>query len=88
MHNVLEILFVHSNEVKSSNHMGKEGLARALNFLSANCLEVNTLNTDRLSQISKFIVKPLRTVVAYMRQGNIYFTVCKQIIVTSPAFTL
>ena len=33
-------------------------------------------------------INPLRTVDAYMRQGNIYFTVRKQIIVTSPAFTL
>ena len=30
----------------------------------------------------------LRTVVAYMRQGNKYLTVRKQIIITSPAFTL
>ena len=34
------------------------------------------------------IINPLRTVVAYMRQGNTYFTVRKQIILTSPAFTL
>ena len=34
------------------------------------------------------LVNPLRTVVTYMRQGNIYFTMCKQIIITSPAFTL
>ena len=33
-------------------------------------------------------INPLRTVVAYMRQGNIYFTVRKQIILTSRAFTL
>ena len=31
---------------------------------------------------------PVRTMVAYMRQGNKYFTVRKQIIITSPAFTL
>ena len=30
----------------------------------------------------------LRTVDTYMHQGNIYFTMRKQIIVTSPAFTL
>ena len=34
MYNALEILFAQSNEVKSSNYMEKEGLARALNFLS------------------------------------------------------
>ena len=33
------------------------------------------------------IINPLRTVVAYMRQGNKHFTVRKQIIITSPAFT-
>ena len=31
---------------------------------------------------------PLRTMDAYMRQGNKYFTVCKQIVITSPPFTL
>ena len=62
MHNVLEILFVQSNEVKSSNHMEKEGLSRVLNFLSANCLEVKTLITDRHSQISKFIGKQYPTI--------------------------
>ena len=38
-------------------------------------------------QLKIVVINPLRTVVAYMRQGNIYFTVRKQI-VTSPAFTL
>ena len=33
-------------------------------------------------------INPLRTVVAYMYQGNKYFTVRKQIVVTSPALTL
>ena len=33
-------------------------------------------------------INPLRTVVAYMHQGNKYFTVRKQIIITSPTFTL
>ena len=37
--------------------MEKEGLARALDFLIANSLEVGTLITDRHSQISKFVVK-------------------------------
>ena len=40
-------LLLQSNEVKSSNHMEKEGLARTLNFLQANCLEIGTLITDR-----------------------------------------
>ena len=35
---------------------------------------------------SKF--NPLRTVVIYMHQGNKYLTVHKQIIITSPTFTL
>ena len=33
-------------------------------------------------------INPLRTVVTYMHQENKYFIVCKQIIITSPAFTL
>ena len=41
-----------------------------------------------ISIMSEANFNPLRTVVAYMRQGNKYFTVCKQIIITSPAFTL
>ena len=44
--------FLQSNEVKSSNHMEKEGLSRALNFLRAKCLEIDTLITDRHRQIS------------------------------------
>ena len=37
--------------------MEKEGLARALDFLSANSLQVGTLITDRHRQINKFISK-------------------------------
>ena len=46
-----------SNEVKSSNAMEKEGLCRAIEFLSANSLNINTLVTDRHNQISKFVCK-------------------------------
>lgn len=35
--------------------MEKKGLSRALNFLTANSLEVGTLVTDWHSQIAKFI---------------------------------
>ena len=35
--------------------MEKEGLARALQFLSTNSLQVATLITDRHKQISKFV---------------------------------
>ena len=35
--------------------MEKEGLTRALEFLSANALQVDTLITDRHKQISKFV---------------------------------
>ena len=59
---MLTILSVQSNEVKSSNHMEKEGLTKALNFLSANYVEVKTLITDRHSQISKFIGKQYPTI--------------------------
>lgn len=37
--------------------MEMEGLTRALEFLSANSLEVGTLITDRHKQINKFVSK-------------------------------
>ena len=50
-------MFTQSNEVKSSNHMEKEGLCRALTFLAANSLQVSTLITDRHKEINKFLYK-------------------------------
>ena len=35
--------------------MEKEGLSRAIDYLSANSLDVKTLVTDRHKQIAKFI---------------------------------
>ena len=35
--------------------MEKEGLSRAIEFLSANSLDIQTLVTDRHKQIAKFI---------------------------------
>ena len=49
------IIYLQSNEVKSSNHMEKGGLSRAIEFLSANSLDIQTLVTDRHKQITKFI---------------------------------
>ena len=43
--------------MKSSNHMEKEGLCRALMFLAANSMEVGMLVTDRHKQINKFLNK-------------------------------
>ena len=37
--------------------MEKEGQSRGIEFLSANSLNINTLITDRHSQISKFVNK-------------------------------
>ena len=37
--------------------MEKEGLSRAIDFLSANSLEIHTLVTDRHKQIIKYISK-------------------------------
>ena len=37
--------------------MEKEGLSRGIELLSANSLNINTLITDRHSQISKFVSK-------------------------------
>ena len=69
---MLEILFIQSNEVKSSNHMEKEGLTKALNFVSANYVEVKTLITDRHSQISKFIGKQYPTIEHHYDVWHIY----------------
>ena len=44
-----------SNEVKSSSHMEKEGLTRAVDFLHSNGFEIQTLVTDRHSQIAKWV---------------------------------
>lgn len=44
-----------SNEVKSSNHMELEGLARALNFLTENQVQIGTVITDRHKQINKYL---------------------------------
>ena len=41
--------------MKSSNYMKREGLSRALDFLTSNSLEVGTLITDRHKQINKFV---------------------------------
>ena len=49
------IFFEQSNEVKSSNHMEKEGLSRALQFLADKHVTVATLITDRHKQVSKFV---------------------------------
>ena len=38
--------------------------------------------------MDKLLINPLRTMLAYMHQGNKYFNVRKQVIITSPAFTL
>ena len=52
-----------SNKVQSSNHMEKEGLARALEFLTGNSLQVKTLITNRHKQISKFVSKQYSEIV-------------------------
>ncbi|XP_060077580.1 uncharacterized protein LOC132557108 [Ylistrum balloti] len=52
---VLDIHLVQSNEVKSSCHVEKEGLARSVKFLMDHGLEVNTLVTDRHVQIRKWV---------------------------------
>ena len=51
------MVFVHtqSSEVKSSYHMEKEGLNRALKHLQEIGLEVGVLVTDRHKQIKKWV---------------------------------
>ena len=55
------------------------------------CFQILVLVATGIVQLTlnlQCTFNPLRTMVAYMRQGNKYFTVHKQIIITSPAFTL
>ena len=49
--------YLQSNEVKSSNHMEKFGLVKALQFLADNSLQVTTLVTDRHKQIAKYMAE-------------------------------
>ena len=43
--------------MKSSNHMEKEGLCRALVFLAVNSMQVSMLITDRLSRLTNFFTR-------------------------------
>ncbi|KAL3873816.1 hypothetical protein ACJMK2_028655 [Sinanodonta woodiana] len=52
---VLDIELVQSNEVNSSYHMEKEGLARAISKLQSHGVEVGTIITDRHVQIQKWV---------------------------------
>lgn len=53
--NVIDVQLVQSNEVKSSCHMEKEGLARSVEFLNSNDLHLDTIVTDRHVQIRKWV---------------------------------
>ena len=55
---------------------------------ASNCTELQVLAAKENTADTNTTVNPLRTMVAYMRQGNKYFTVRKQIVITLPAFTL
>ncbi|XP_069102906.1 uncharacterized protein [Argopecten irradians] len=53
---ILDLQLVQSNEVKSSCHMEKEGLARSIAFLQDHHhLEIDTIVTDRHVQIRKWV---------------------------------
>ncbi|KAL3882279.1 hypothetical protein ACJMK2_028641 [Sinanodonta woodiana] len=52
---VLDIELVQSNEVNSSYHMEKEGLARAISKLQSHGVEVGTIITDQHVQIHKWV---------------------------------
>ncbi|KAK3106546.1 hypothetical protein FSP39_022375 [Pinctada imbricata] len=52
---VADIQLVQSNEVKSSSHMEKEGLIRAVKEFQENGLAIGELVTDRHPQITKFV---------------------------------
>ena len=51
----LSFFHMQSNEVKSSNHMEKEGLHRVLEFLKERDIQVGVLVTDRHQQIAKWM---------------------------------
>jgi len=44
-----------SNEVQSSYHMEKEGLAKSIQFLKSKEVPIDTIVTDRHVQINKWI---------------------------------
>ena len=48
----------------------------------------HTINRKNNQNCDGHYINPLRTVAAYMRHGNNNITVCKQIAVTPPLFTL
>ena len=58
-HSLCVYMYVHcspqSNEVGGSYHMEKEGLARVLNFLQQQGLNISVLVTDRHRQINKWL---------------------------------
>ena len=49
------LIYPQSSEVKSSYHMEKEGLERALKFLKEGGIKVGVLVTDRHKQINKWL---------------------------------
>ena len=49
------MITLQSNVVKSSNHMEKEGLKNALQFLTQQSINISGLITDRHTQITKFV---------------------------------
>ncbi|XP_071498945.1 uncharacterized protein [Diadema antillarum] len=52
---IIDVQLVQSNEVKNSNAMEKEGLARALASLQDKQMKVDTLVTDRHTQVAKWM---------------------------------
>lgn len=53
-------IFLQSNEVNGSYYMEKEGLVRAVDFLHQQGFEIDTLVTDRHSQIAKWVRENLK----------------------------
>ncbi|XP_065895298.1 uncharacterized protein [Dysidea avara] len=52
---VIHLELVQSNLVASSNHMEKEGLKNALQFLMEKSINIGALITDRHKQVTKFV---------------------------------
>ena len=53
------------NEVNSSYHMELEGLKRGISWLNQNGINLDTLITDRHSQVTKWVREELTDVTHY-----------------------
>ena len=78
-----------SLQVSKAIHVWPIPLVTLHKFLPMKFEDENFVVAKLITEIINItFLNPLRTVVAYMRQGDKYFTVLEQIFITSLAFTL